>query len=272
MGPWRHQQRGGPGGIPPGIHTYHPHLQKPERSCFHSFGGTPKARQAIMLLCLLSLCPSRSHVLTSGTPGNGQTLTVPHQKYCLAHSPKSFLIHHTSPESPWRHQQRGVNAQHSHTYHHHLQKPGRSVFITKYRTLLWLAASHQHRLLWAALRPLWEPLQILAPQGRRMPVWSGNPSTVACLMMRTSLWNTPNLFSGRYRSWCCMHHLNFIEHLKLLVLIIILKLIFSACQMMGPTPTAVRYVTLCTLIFVATHIIIPLLAWLTPSPILSSCT
>jgi len=28
---------GGSGGHPPGIHTYHHHLQKPERSCFHSY-------------------------------------------------------------------------------------------------------------------------------------------------------------------------------------------------------------------------------------------
>ena len=30
---------GGPGGIPPGIHTYHRHLQKPERSSFHSLSS-----------------------------------------------------------------------------------------------------------------------------------------------------------------------------------------------------------------------------------------
>ncbi len=60
-------KRGGPGGIPPRHTPYHYHLQKPERSRFHSFGGnllkpgspysfggTPKARQPL-LLCLL-LC------------------------------------------------------------------------------------------------------------------------------------------------------------------------------------------------------------------------
>ena len=39
------------GGIPPGIHTYHRHLQKPERSRFHCS----------------CVCLSRSHVHTSGT-------------------------------------------------------------------------------------------------------------------------------------------------------------------------------------------------------------
>ena len=64
----------------------------------YSFGGTPKARQPLMLLCLLSLSPSRSHVHTSGTKPaiclylvscnflNGQP-----EKYFPADSPKNFL-------------------------------------------------------------------------------------------------------------------------------------------------------------------------------------
>jgi hypothetical protein len=45
-----HTPRGGGGGgppPPPPIRTNHYHLQKPERSRFHSFGGTPKARQGL---------------------------------------------------------------------------------------------------------------------------------------------------------------------------------------------------------------------------------
>ena len=63
----------------------------------YSFGGTPKARQPLMLLCLLSpvclLLTCLQVELLRMRTGNGQTLTVPRQKYFLAHSPKSFLTH-----------------------------------------------------------------------------------------------------------------------------------------------------------------------------------
>ena len=119
------------------IHTYHPHLQKPERSCFHSFGGTPKARQPLMLSCL-SL--SVRHALTCLQVELLRMRTW-QQPDLNGPPPKIFSCSFAKifSETPIRHQRAcdvtnrggvrgGIPPRHSHTYHHHLQKPRRSRF------------------------------------------------------------------------------------------------------------------------------------------------